>query len=145
MLHLASEQSEDQPEEQQEPSPKYGREGSKYFRDSNKMNTDAVISDDDDFEANLKAAQQQQMNQKLAHNPMKNDEEQDEQELFEEHSRLNSAALAHQKYNTDKMAGAGLSEKKPKKKKKKNQTNVVNQTAVVDAPGTSFRITNRLR
>lgn len=144
MFHLASEQSEDQPEEQQEPSPKNGREGSKYFRDSNNMNADAIISDDDDFEADLKAAQQQ-MNQKVAHNPMKNDDNQDEQDMFEEHARLNSAALAHQKYNTDKIAGAGLSEKKLKKKKKKNQTNIVNQTALVDAQGTSFFIINRLR
>lgn len=84
------------------------------------MNPDAEISDDDDFkdfEKDLKATQQQ-MKQKAAFDPLASGNNQDDQEVFEEHATKNSAALAHQKYNTDNLNG-GLSDKKKKKKKKK--------------------------
>jgi len=93
-----------------------------------------MISDDDDFEAEMQAAQQQ-MQQKVASNGL-NGDIQNERNDFEENSRQNTAALAHQQYNTDNILAGGLSEKKSKKGKKKQKSkNIVNKTALVDPAG----------
>lgn len=67
------------------------------------MNAAEIISDDDDedFEADLKAAQQQ-MKQKAAKiaNPVNNEVE---EENMKEPGVVNQVALAHQQYNTSEL------------------------------------------
>lgn len=122
MVFVASESEEDE-EPYQKP---LVRDESKFFRETNHVDPNNVISDDDDFEADLKAAQQQakekERQNKLAENHFGDKKEREE--VFDEQIKNRNVALAHQQYNTDKAIGGIVSDSKPKKKKKKSKNNL---------------------
>lgn len=92
------------------------------------MDPEIVVSDDDDFEADMKAAEQQQKQKQI-----ENSKDIDpfganvgEQEVFDETVNSNkNIASVHKQYNTDIVSG-GLSAKKKKKKRSR-----ANKTAIV--------------
>lgn len=121
---IASENSEEEePPEKEEPKQK-PQEDAKIFRKSQAADPNLIVSDDEDFEADLKLAQQQQKN--FEH---KNINKQDHKEVFDEELGSNkNLSLIHQQYNTDAISG-GVSASKAKKKKKRQHKNA-NKTAI---------------
>lgn len=104
-----------------------------------------MISDDDDFEADLKAAQQQAKEKERQHKLTENHfgDQKEREEVFDEQIKNRNVALAHQQYNTDKAIGGVISADKPKKKKKKSKNNLNKAALAAQAPN-QLGISNNL-